>query len=44
MRTRYPGRQDADPAPLAQPLSFPFPTIVAWNRLVKSALTERVCT
>ncbi|KAK1579446.1 uncharacterized protein LY79DRAFT_652111 [Colletotrichum navitas] len=41
MHTRYPGRQDADPAPPAQSLSFPFPPTVAWNRLVKSALTER---
>ncbi|GKT53052.1 NADH:flavin oxidoreductase/NADH oxidase [Colletotrichum tofieldiae] len=44
MPTRYPGRQDADPAPLAQPLSFPFSTTVAPNRLMKGAMTERVCT
>ncbi|KAK1971511.1 hypothetical protein LY78DRAFT_676787 [Colletotrichum sublineola] len=31
-------------APLAQPLSFPLSTILAQNRLVKSSLTECVCT
>ncbi|KAK1494024.1 NADH:flavin oxidoreductase/NADH oxidase [Colletotrichum tamarilloi] len=44
MTPRYPGRQDVDPTPLAQPLSFPFSTAVAPNRLMKGAMSEHVCT
>ncbi|WYZ40750.1 hypothetical protein EsH8_IV_001091 [Colletotrichum jinshuiense] len=44
MPNRYPGRQDADPAPLARPLEFPFSTSVAPNRFMKGAMTERMCT
>ncbi|KAI2618168.1 NADH oxidase [Hypoxylon sp. NC1633] len=43
MRTRYEG-QDVDTAPLAEPLTFPFSTRVAPNRLMKAAMTERMAT
>ncbi|KAK6951268.1 hypothetical protein Daesc_007799 [Daldinia eschscholtzii] len=43
MPTRYPGR-DVDPAPLGQPLTFPFSTAVAPNRFMKVAMTERMAT
>ncbi|KAI1380628.1 NADH oxidase [Hypoxylon crocopeplum] len=41
--TRYES-PDADPTPLGEPLTFPFSTQVASNRLMKAAMTERMAT
>lgn len=43
MTIRYPG-QTADPAPLGQPLDLSFSGRTAKNRLMKSAMTEYLCT
>ncbi|KAI2467558.1 NADH oxidase [Annulohypoxylon bovei var. microspora] len=41
--TRYPGR-DVDPSPLGSPLPLPFSSVVAPNRFMKVAMTERLAT
>ncbi|KAF6821040.1 NADH:flavin oxidoreductase/NADH oxidase [Colletotrichum sojae] len=43
MPARYSCRDDADPAPLTQFLTFSSSTPVASNRLLKAALAERAC-
>ncbi|KAI1085193.1 NADH oxidase [Whalleya microplaca] len=43
MSTRYEGR-DVDAAPLGEPLPFPFSRLVAPNRLMKVAMTERLAS
>ncbi|KAK2029169.1 putative NADH oxidase [Colletotrichum zoysiae] len=44
MPVRYACQQDANQAPLAQPLKFPFSQKVAANRFMKGAMSERMCT
>ncbi|KAI1142559.1 NADH oxidase [Hypoxylon sp. FL0543] len=41
--TRYDGR-DVDPSPLGAPLTLPFSSVVAPNRFMKVAMTERMAT
>ncbi|KAI0009944.1 NADH oxidase [Xylariaceae sp. FL0662B] len=43
MPTRYEGR-DVDAAPLREPLHLPFSRLVAPNRLLKAAMTERLAS
>ena len=41
MTTRYPSAA-VSPAPLAQPLDFPYAGLSASNRFLKAAMTERL--
>ncbi|KAH8884947.1 FMN-linked oxidoreductase [Thozetella sp. PMI_491] len=44
MPDRFSTNLDADVSPLRQPLAFPFSGRVAKNRLMKAAMSERICT